>query len=62
MPTPQFQPYAKVIHVCSNCDEEIEHYDMYDMTCPTCHSVWGDLYDGCDAYGWLNEDDEIIAY
>lgn len=59
MPTPPSRPYAKMIHVCSNCDEELEHYDM---TCPTCHSVWGDLYDGCDAYGWLNEDDEIIEY
>lgn len=59
MPTPPSRPYAKMIHICSNCQEELEHSDM---TCPTCLAVWGDLYDGCDAYGWLNEDDEIIEY
>lgn len=48
-----------MIHVCSRCREELEYLDM---TCPTCHAVWGDLYDECDAYGWLNEDDEIIEY
>lgn len=59
MPTPPFQPYAKMIHVCSHCREELEYLDM---TRPTCHSEWRDLYDGSGIYGWLNEDDEIIEY
>lgn len=59
MPTPPFRPYAKMIHVCSHCREELEYLDM---TRPTCHSEWRDLYDGSGIYGWLNEDDEIIEY